>query len=195
MDLKSNIEDQFPGKKLVFVNGKYILKDKKAPQRTKPGKKRYEYLEEEKIALMEVTASQEGKIYIPYDVISSKNSREFTWVYSKTEGRKVPKLLHSDQYDTYVILTKTYWLKNKIFFLSLIRKLEPPYRIGFFLIRSTKQRFDYSNMIQGIQDLMVVYEWLPDDNMDILVPVIDGYKVDKLRQGVIITIHGGIKTT
>ena len=44
-------------------------------------------------------------------------------------------------------------------------------------------------MTQGLQDLMVVHNWIKDDNMDCLVPVIDGYKVDKLRQGVIITVH------
>jgi hypothetical protein len=189
MDLNTNIEDQFPGKKLVYINGKYILKDKTKPRSSGKGKKRYEYLQEEKIAQMEAEASRKGKIYIPYDAISSKNSMEFVYVYSQKEGRKVPKLLHSSQYETYVKLTKTYWIKNKMFFLSLIRKLETPYRVGFYFIRSTRQRFDYANMVQGVQDLMVTHEWLPDDRMDILIPMMDGYHVDKLRQGTIITVH------
>lgn len=186
MDL-SELEKKFPGKKVTFKNGKIYLKDK--PGRKGTGKRRVESINLEKVAQMEDIAVREGKIYIPYEVMSSKNSRVFEYTFSKQQGKKVPTLSHSEQYKEYVILTKTHWAKNKVRFLEMIEGLEPPYKVGFYFIRTTKQRFDYPNMMQGIMDLMVEHGWLKDDSMDYIKPLPIGYEVNKEVQGVILDVR------
>ena len=65
--------------------------------------------------------------------------------------------------------------------------------IGFYFVRDSRRKFDFVNLVQTIQDIMVRSEWLPDDNMDEMVPVpieIDGwcYRVDKNQPGVYIVV-------
>ena len=68
------------------------------------------------------------------------------------------------------------------------RELEYPLRVKFTFVRDTKRTFDYINAAQIVQDLMVKNEWLPDDNMNYLVPVFGDYRVDKKEPGVIIEL-------
>ena len=68
-----------------------------------------------------------------------------------------------------------------------------PIKIGFYFIRNSRHRFDFHNIIQGCADLMVKYNWLPDDNMDYFLPFpleINGkfYEYNKENPGVIIKI-------
>ena len=57
-----------------------------------------------------------------------------------------------------------------------------------FFLRSSKRKFDYINPAQTVQDLMVKYDWIEDDNCDIIVPHFSGYRVDKENPGVIIKV-------
>lgn len=70
------------------------------------------------------------------------------------------------------------------------RQLEYPLRVKFTFIRDTRRAFDYINAAQIVQDLMVKKgnEWLPDDNMNYLIPVFGEFKVDKKDPGVIIEL-------
>jgi len=185
MDLR-DIQKEFPGKKVVYKNGRIILKD--PPGRKGTGKTRFASILLEKVPEMEEKTLSEGNIYIPYEVMSSKNSRVFEYLYKKSEQHKVPILRHSDQYQEYVIRTKTYWVKNKVRFHELINDKTPPYNIGFYFIRTTKQRFDYPNMMQGVMDLMVTHGWLADDHMNIIKPFPVGFEVHKEVQGIIISV-------
>ena len=60
-------------------------------------------------------------------------------------------------------------------------------------VRKTHHRWDFNNATQVVQDLMSDYEWLEDDNTDIMYPVpfiIDGvyYTYDKKQPGVYIKV-------
>jgi Holliday junction resolvase RusA-like endonuclease len=68
-----------------------------------------------------------------------------------------------------------------------------PLKIGFYFVRDSRRKFDFVNIVQTVQDLMVRAEWLADDNMDEMVPVpveVDGtfYRVDKYHPGVYIMV-------
>jgi len=125
-------------------------------------------------------------IYIPYNVPSSKNSKQWT-------GKM---LIHSKTTRTYIKNTKQLYIKSKEEFdKQLIQVLgssniEPhlPLHIDMFFLRSSKRKFDYINPAQTVQDLMVKYGWIEDDNCDIIVPHFSGYIVDKENPGVIINI-------
>ena len=56
---------------------------------------------------------------------------------------------------------------------------EKPLKVVFKIYRKTHRKFDYVNIIQGLQDLMVKCGWLPDDNADEIIPVFQPYDVDK----------------
>ena len=68
-----------------------------------------------------------------------------------------------------------------------------PVRVGFHFIRGTRHRFDYINAKQVLQDLLVAYRILQDDDADHLVPYvleIDGenYTYNKKNPGVWIKV-------
>jgi len=185
-----DIQKLYPGKKVTYKGGRIILSDKSSTQRKGTGKTKFSYINMEKTREMQEKAYQEGKIYIPYEVMSSKNSRTLKYVRKTGSANKVPLLVHSPQYDEYVILSKQYWKKDRDRFLEMVSGCSTPYRIGFFFHRTTKGRFDYPNMMQGVMDLMVEHEWLEDDCADIIMPIPLGYMVDKEIQGIIISMYG-----
>lgn len=188
VDLKE-IEKMFPGKKATIKGGRIVLKDKTSSQRRGTGKTRFSYISHELIPHRENLALQEGKIYIPYEVMSSKNSRVIEYLYRKGEKSKMPILKHSQQYEEYTIRTAAYWKKNLSRFREMIADKETPYRIGFYFIRVTKEIFDYTNLMQGPLDLMVEHKWLPDDNIKIVMPIPLGYEVYRESQGLIISVE------
>ncbi len=124
-----------------------------------------------------------GAIFIPGNVASSKNSKQWT-------GKKlVWSKLASDYRDN----TATLYLMYRQKFRAMCKDKPKPLEIGFFFVRDSRRKFDFVNLVQTIQDLMVRSEWLPDDNMDEMVPMpieIDGrcYHVDKNQPGVYIVV-------
>lgn len=117
-------------------------------------------------------------IYIPGNVPSSKNSRN---IYN---GR----LVDSKSTRTYKKNTEIIYKMKKAEFHKLLEGLEPPYRVAFYFVRKTRRKSDYSNIVQVVQDLMVKYDWVEDDNYEILIPVFLGFKVDKEKAGVYIWV-------
>lgn len=117
-------------------------------------------------------------IYLKGNVPSSKNSKQWT-------GRKlIPSKTVENYLEKYEIQYKLY--ANK--FKELIKNKQKPYYIGFYFIRDSKRKFDYNNLTQLPQDLMVKYKWLDDDNADYIVPIGLGYTVNKAKAGLIITV-------
>jgi hypothetical protein len=124
-------------------------------------------------------------IFIPGNVPSSKNSKQWT-------GKM---LIHSKTVRRYISATKTHYINSKKVFDSRLAKLCQwktstifPLHISFYFIRNSKRKFDYINPAQTVQDLMVKYNWIDDDNCDIMIPVFKGYHIDKEKPGVIINI-------
>lgn len=117
-------------------------------------------------------------IYLKGNVPSSKNSKQWT-------GKKlIPSKTVENYLEQYEIQYKLY--ANK--FKELIKNKKPPYYIGFYFIRDSKRKFDYNNLTQLPQDLMVKHKWLEDDNADYIVPIGLGYTVNKAKAGLIITV-------
>ena len=70
----------------------------------------------------------------------------------------------------YIKATEQEWKENKNKFLKMLEGKEMPYTIGFYFVRGTKRKYDWVNPLQTVQDLMVKYEWLEDDNTTIMYP-------------------------
>ena len=118
------------------------------------------------------------KWFIPGNVPSSKNSRQWTGKYfivSKT----VAKYRNS---------TKELFAKLAPEFRYVAEKYELPLHVTFKFIRGSKHKFDYLNPCQTTQDDMVKHEWLIDDNCVYIVPHFDPYEYDKDNPGVWIEI-------
>lgn len=127
----------------------------------------------------------ENMIFIPNNVPSSKNSR----ITSRSTGRSFPSKLCQQ----YVKDTKDVFILEKDSFLKMLENKSMPYKIGFHLVRETKRKCDFHNMVQLPLDLMTKNGWIEDDNMDIILPFpmeIDGKFItyDKLNPGVYIKI-------
>jgi len=118
------------------------------------------------------------EIFIPGNVPSSKNSKRWTGKY----------LINSKTVMNYIKNTKDIWLENKDCFLSMIENKEMPYTISFKFIRNSRRKFDYINPAQTVQDLMVKYDYIEDDNCDCMVPCFEQYEYNKEQPGVIIKI-------
>ena len=118
------------------------------------------------------------EIFIPGNVPSSKNSKVWTGkhlIWSKTATK-------------YVKDTEKYWKESAIIFVSESLTLATPLKVSFKFIRGSKHKFDYVNPLQTVLDLMVRYEWISDDNADIILPVFEPYKYSKDNPGVVIKI-------
>ena len=122
------------------------------------------------------------EIFIPHNVPSSKNSKIWTGkhlIWSKTATK-------------YVKDTDKYWREFALIFIAESLKhsytLVTPLRVSFKFVRGSKHKFDYVNPLQTVLDLMVRYNWIPDDNADIILPVFEPYEYSKERPGIIIKI-------
>lgn len=124
--------------------------------------------------------------FIPYNVASSKNSKEIVW--NAKLGRRM--LVSSKLARAYEKTTEWYYKLYGAEFKRAIKKLELEYplRVKFTFVRDTRRQFDYINAAQIVQDLMVKHEWFPDDSMKYLIPVFGEYSVDKANPGVKIEI-------
>lgn len=107
------------------------------------------------------------------ELYSSKNSKRIVHFGNR------PALISSKAYLSSIKPIEQQLVLNRYKWLKEIENASKPLYIGFKLYRKTKRRFDYANIIQGLQDLMVKCNWLVDDNADELIPVFFPYKVDK----------------
>jgi hypothetical protein len=122
-------------------------------------------------------------IFIPGNVASSKNSKQ--WTGSKLIWSKLARDYRSN--------TATYYMLYLSRFRTLCKGKGKPLEIGMYFVRDSRRKFDFVNIVQTVQDIIVGARWLPDDNMDEMVPVpveIDGklYHVDKDHAGVYIIV-------
>lgn len=107
------------------------------------------------------------------ELYSSKNSKRIVKF-----GKKMA-IIPSSQYMASVKPIEQQLLLNRAKWLRMAEGYEKPLKVVFKIYRKTHRRFDYVNIIQGLQDLMVKCGWLPDDNADEIIPVFQPYDVDK----------------
>ena len=124
-------------------------------------------------------------IFLKGNVPSSKNSKNFTRINNKTlllNSKTVNKYLANFEYQYFDN-------KNKKKFKEMLKGKKKPYQIKFTFTRDSKRKFDASNIVQIVQDLMVRHNWLIDDNYDEMIPVFNpGYKLDPSYPGVLIEV-------
>jgi len=105
-------------------------------------------------------------VWIPGNVASSKNSK----IMIMKEDKK-PLLINSKTVEKYKKKTKLDWLEQKDAFRYLSEGMPLPMIIGFHFVRGTRHKYDWINILQLVQDLMVEYGWIEDDNIDFLIPI------------------------
>lgn len=143
----------------------------------------------------------ERGIFIPGEVPSSKNSKEIGFlymkkgsessIYHKKNGTFRPVRLNlnsSKATKRYVKEREWDYAAKKKEFAELVKGYEAPYRICFKFFRKTKRKFDYINAAQIVQDMMVKYGWVEDDDCVNIRPYFLEYEVDKENPGVLISI-------
>lgn len=101
-------------------------------------------------------------------------------VYKGSEFDFIYQLADSMNKETWETMLKS----NEVIYGS-----QYPLRLNFKIYRKTKRAFDYNNIIQGLQDMMVEAGYLPDDNADYLIPSFSPYEVDKGNPRVILSIN------
>ena len=121
-------------------------------------------------------------IFIPGNVPSSKNGRRWTGRY----------FIVSKQTQRYYKNSKKYWIENKKEFKKLLKgkdsQNKAPYRITFKFVRKSRHKFDYINPAQTIQDQMVKYGWITDDNAEEMIPIFLEFEYNKDNPGVYINV-------
>ena len=121
-------------------------------------------------------------IFIPGNVPSSKNGRRWTGRY----------FIVSKQTQRYYKNSKKYWIEHKKEFKKLLKgkdsQNKAPYRITFKFIRKSRHKFDYINPAQTIQDQMVKFGWITDDNAEEIIPIFLEFEYDKDNPGVYINV-------
>ncbi len=76
--------------------------------------------------------------------------------------------------------------------------IKTPVMCGFHFVRGSRHKFDWSNAVQIIEDLLVAHQVIPDDNMDHFIPFSMAYQekwysYDKDRPGVWLKFTHGIE--
>lgn len=99
-------------------------------------------------------------IFLPFSVPSSKNGK--LWTGNRLISSKSVMKWKKD--------VKPHFLKHKELFLEQLKGKQKPYIIGFHFVKRTAHKLDFNNKTQTIQDEMVFYKWLEDDNEDIMLP-------------------------
>ena len=127
-------------------------------------------------------------IFIAGNTPSSKNSKRIITITNKKTGKKTTRLINSEVTEKYIKSSKVDWLVNKNEFLKMLKDKEKPYKIELYFIRDSKRRFDYINAAQIIFDLMQHYSYIEDDDSTNVIPIFKGFKVDKARAGVEISV-------
>lgn len=118
------------------------------------------------------------KWFIPGSVPSSKNGRRWTGKY----------FIASKTVVAYRKKAKAYYEKYADDFKKELANHTLPVKIKFTFVRGTRHQFDYINPAQTVQDDMVTYDWILDDNSDVILPVFGQYEYNKNKPGVYIEI-------
>lgn len=141
------------------------------------------------------------EIFIPFNVPSSKNSKQFTGKYlihSKTVKKYLNKL-GIKNYSTRKKEVECYVRSANLFELhtlglqEVIQQLPKPVIVEFHFVRDSKRRFDFHNVVQLPLDLMTAHGIIDDDDMNNVIPAAykkqdKWYTVDKNNAGVYIRV-------
>jgi len=100
-------------------------------------------------------------IFIYGDVASSKNSKR-AFIVGKFKKRAI--ITESKYSGSYKKSVDGQFIARRHDFHKIIFLKPMPLHIKFRFVRKTKRRFDFINLAQILQDLMVKHEWITDDD-------------------------------
>jgi len=117
-------------------------------------------------------------IVISGEIHSSKNSRRVLrsgnrTIVAKSKQAKADEEMLSIQLNAQAEKWKE-MIEGKIF----------PIHVVFHFVRTTRRKWDFVNLVQGVADAMVKAGYLPDDDVEHFVPHYGGHTVDKTNPGV-----------
>lgn len=151
-------------------------------------------------------------IFIPGEVFSSKNSRQIFYRFTafsdccgaESTGKGVDRIClkckkhckpkqipfidkskAAKEYDNEMLPT---YSDRRDQFIEMIKGKSAPLYIGLFFSRKTRREFDYNNISQAVMDIMKTAGWIPEDCMNVTIPVYLGYIVNSNNPGVVITV-------
>lgn len=78
--------------------------------------------------------------------------------------------------------------KNRQLWEQMTHSHQLPLVLAFYIVRRTRARFDYTNILQGLLDAMVRAGYLEDDSADDLIPLVLPYSVEPQRPRVEISV-------
>lgn len=124
-------------------------------------------------------------ITIKGEIYSSKNHKQL-FKNRKTGKMFIAKPKKSLEIEAGLLLQLQSQRKQ---WMLMIDGKEFPYRVTFDILRGTKRKFDYVNIVQHLCDLMVKAKYLPDDDADHLIPVFQPYEIDRQNPRTLITVQ------
>jgi len=135
-------------------------------------------------------------IFIPGNVPSLKNNKDIIQIPIKgaracpvckhRKGR--PMLTASKRHKKYKKKTEWDWKSYRHEFHAMLTGYEKPFQVCIYFVRDSRRVFDFTNATDTVQDLMVEFGWLDDDNVTEMVPFFAGYRVNPARPGVYISV-------
>jgi len=125
------------------------------------------------------------QITLDTELYSSKNSKTFIRLKN---GRTV--LVKSKQAAKQDKILKELLNKPNIrkVWVNMISNKTYPIKLGIYIYRRTRVKFDYINIVQGLFDMLVKEGYIPDDDSNTIIPVFLGHEVDKENPRVILSI-------
>lgn len=116
----------------------------------------------------------DNKIVIHTNIYSSKNSRTFTRLKNGMTILAKPSRIRKMEKELDIVL-KAY----KDVWMRMIENKKYPLRVGFYIYRGDRRRWDWQNIIQGLADALVRNKYIEDDNASMFTPVYMGWDIDK----------------
>lgn len=130
------------------------------------------------------SARRENKIFIPGEVPSKKNSQQILFnPQTKRHFISVNALVAK-----YERQSKIFYNQNREIFKLQSQGKPYPLEVEFTYQRRTKQPFDFNNLSQMVQDMMVSCGWIEDDNFNFLIPATPKVVFNKELYGVWIKV-------
>ena len=112
-------------------------------------------------------------ITLPLELHSSKNSQQI--VTLRTGKRMLIKSIYARRQDKILDVLLP---ANKKKWEIMKQGKAYPLKVGFFLYRKTKRRWDWQNILAGLSDAMTRHGYWPDDSAFYFTPVYLGWAVD-----------------
>lgn len=121
-------------------------------------------------------------IFIPGEVPTSKNRKRIAykitnnpqtrWRYIvHTEMKRVqPFIIDSEFAQAYRKAVGVFYRKEAFRFRNMVTSLPRPIHVEFCFVRRTNGIWDFNNLTEVVQDLMVEHGWIDEDNTRVLLP-------------------------